>query len=56
VRRALRQLRRQQQAGTRPKSVIDAARAVKWRRGRRKYGGGFRGHPLEELDEELLDA
>lgn len=35
---------------------IDEARAVKWRRGRERYGSAFIGHPLEELDEELLDA
>ena len=31
---------------------IEEARAAKWRRGRPV----FIGHPLEELDEELLDA
>jgi hypothetical protein len=35
---------------------IEAARAAKWRRGREQYGPEFIGHPLEELDEELLDA
>ncbi len=35
---------------------IEAARAAKWRRGREQYGPVFIGHPLEELDEELLDA
>jgi hypothetical protein len=35
---------------------IEEARAAKWRRGRERYGPVFRGHPLEELDEELLDA
>lgn len=35
---------------------IEAARAAKWRRGRERYGPVFIGHPLEELDEELLDA
>lgn len=31
-------------------------RSAKWRRGREQYGPVFIGHPLEELDEELLDA
>jgi hypothetical protein len=35
---------------------IEAARVTKWRRGREQYGPVFIGHPLEELDEELLDA
>ena len=35
---------------------IEEARAAKWRRGRELYGPVFIGHPLEELDEELLDA
>jgi len=35
---------------------IEAARAAKWRRGREQYGPVFMGHPLEELDEEVLDA
>ena len=35
---------------------IEEARAAKWRRGRDQYGPVFIGHPLEELDEELLDA
>ena len=35
---------------------IEAARAAKWRRGRKRYGPVFIGNPLEELDEELLDA
>jgi len=35
---------------------IERARAVKWQRGRERYGPVFIGHPLEELDEELLDA
>lgn len=35
---------------------IEDARAAKWRRGREQYGPVFIGHPLEELDEELLDA
>jgi len=35
---------------------IEEARAAKWRRGREKYGPVFIGDPLEELDEELLDA
>ncbi len=35
---------------------IEEARAAKWRRGREQYGPVFMGHPLEELDEELLDA
>lgn len=35
---------------------IEEARAEKWRRGRARYGPVFIGHPLEELDEELLDA
>ena len=35
---------------------IEEARAAKWRRGRAQYGPDFIGHPLEELDEELLDA
>jgi hypothetical protein len=35
---------------------IEAARAAKWRRGREQYGPVFIGDPLEELDEELLDA
>jgi hypothetical protein len=35
---------------------IEEARAAKWRRGRQQYGPVFVGHPLEELDEELLDA
>lgn len=35
---------------------IESALAAKWRRGREQYGPVFIGHPLEELDEELLDA
>jgi hypothetical protein len=35
---------------------IEEARAAKWRRGREHHGPVFIGHPLEELDEELLDA
>jgi hypothetical protein len=35
---------------------VEEARAAKWRRGREQYGPAFIGHPLEELDEELLDA
>ncbi len=35
---------------------IEEARAVKWHRGRELYGPTFVGHPLRELDEELLDA
>jgi hypothetical protein len=35
---------------------IEEARAAKWRRGRESYGPLSIGHPLEELDEELLDA
>lgn len=35
---------------------IEEARAVKWKRGRERYGPVFIGHPLVELDEELLDA
>ena len=35
---------------------IEEARAAKWRRGREQHGPVFIGHPLEELDEELLDA
>ena len=35
---------------------IDEARAVKWRRGRERYGPVFSGDPLEELDGELLDG
>ena len=35
---------------------IKEARAAKWRRGRERYGPVFIGDPLEELDEELLDA
>ena len=35
---------------------IDRARRVKWERGRARYGPVFVGHPLEELDEELLDG
>ncbi len=35
---------------------IEEARAAKWRRGQEQYGPVFIGHPLEELDEELLDA
>jgi hypothetical protein len=34
----------------------DAAARLKWSRGREKYGDAFVGHPLLELDEELLDA
>jgi hypothetical protein len=34
----------------------DEARAIKWQRGREKYGPDFVGDPLEELDAELLDA
>ena len=29
---------------------------AKWARGEEQYGKTFVGHPLEELDEELLDA
>ena len=35
---------------------IEEARKAKWRRGREQYGPVFIGQPLEELDEELLDA
>jgi hypothetical protein len=35
---------------------IDAAKEEKWRRGRIKYGPVFVGHPLEQLDDELIDA
>jgi len=35
---------------------IARALLVKWQRGRERYGPVFVGHPLEELDEELLDA
>jgi hypothetical protein len=35
---------------------ISEARAIKWQRGREKYGAEFQGDPLEELDAELLDA
>jgi hypothetical protein len=35
---------------------IDEARGVKWRRGRERYGPVFVGQPLEQLEEELLDA
>lgn len=35
---------------------IEEARDAKWRRGREQNGTVFIGHPLEELDEELLDA
>lgn len=35
---------------------IDAAKAEKWARGREKYGPVFVGHPLEQLDDELIDA
>lgn len=34
----------------------EQARAIKWQRGREKYGPDFVGDPLEELDGELLDA
>lgn len=34
----------------------DAAALLKWRRGREKHGEQFVGHPLLELDEELLDG
>jgi hypothetical protein len=36
--------------------LIQEARVAEWRRGREQYGPVFIGHPLEELDEELLDA
>jgi hypothetical protein len=32
------------------------AQAIKWVRGRIKYGPEFVGHPLEEFDDEMLDA
>jgi hypothetical protein len=35
---------------------IEEARAAKWRRGRERHGPVFIWYPLEELDEELLDA
>jgi hypothetical protein len=35
---------------------IEEARAEKWRHGREQYGPVFIGHPLEDLDEDLLDA
>lgn len=35
---------------------IEEARAVKWQRGREKYGPDFVGDPLEELDGEMLDS
>ncbi len=35
---------------------IEVARAEKWERGQKKYGPVFIGHPLEQLDDELLDA
>ena len=35
---------------------LDEARKIKWQWGRAKYGAEFVGHPLEQLDSELLDA
>jgi hypothetical protein len=36
---------------------IDTAKTQKWADGRIKYGAGWGGrHPLEELDDELIDA
>jgi len=37
-------------------SHLRGARGKVGRRGREQYGPVFSGHPLEELDEELLDA
>jgi len=34
----------------------DEALKAKWARGAEQYGAAFVGHPLLELDEELLDA
>ena len=35
---------------------IEDARARKWSVGQQKYGPKFVGHPLEQFDEEMLDA
>jgi len=35
---------------------IEEAMKEKWRLGQIKYGKKFVGHPLEELDDELIDA
>lgn len=35
---------------------LEEARAAKWRRVQQQHGPAFIGHPLEKLDEELLDA
>lgn len=35
---------------------IEVARRVKWERGQRVYGPTFVGHPLEQFDEEMIDA
>jgi hypothetical protein len=36
---------------------IDVAKDMKWERGRIKYGGNeFKGNPIEELFDELVDA
>ena len=37
-------------------SSTDEALKAKWARGAERYGSKFVGHPLKELDEELLDA
>lgn len=35
---------------------IDEACRLKWQRGQKVYGQTFVGHPLIQLDEELIDA
>lgn len=35
---------------------IEEAKKEKWRLGQIKYGPIFVGHPLEQLDDELIDA
>jgi len=35
---------------------IEEAKKEKWRLGQIKYGPEFIGHPLEQLDDELIDA
>ena len=35
---------------------IETARREKWKMGRAKYGPEFVGHPLEQADQEFLDA
>ena len=35
---------------------LDEGRLIKWKIGRETYGPVFVGHPLEQLNDEILDA